>query len=160
MKVHFAFLFAAMNLAACAAGPSASDGASEAEYHRPPVNAFEEKFAAEPGVKPIRWGGWMKTLVEGSGASAGADDKVKVHYRGTLVDGTEFDSSYKRGQPATFPLANVISCWTNGVMAMRVGGKARLVCPSATAYGDAGSPPTIPGKATLVFEIELLDVVR
>jgi FKBP-type peptidyl-prolyl cis-trans isomerase len=83
---------------------------------------------------------------------------VKVHYRGTLTDGTEFDSSIKRGQPATFPLNGVIKCWTEGVQEMKVGGKSRLVCPSSAAYGDRGSPPAIPPGATLVFEVELLEI--
>jgi FKBP-type peptidyl-prolyl cis-trans isomerase FkpA len=81
-----------------------------------------------------------------------------VNYRGTLIDGTEFDSSYKRNQPAQFPLSGVIRCWTEGVQKMKVGGKARLVCPSEIAYGDNGRPPTIPGGATLIFEIELLEI--
>jgi FKBP-type peptidyl-prolyl cis-trans isomerase FkpA len=83
---------------------------------------------------------------------------VKVNYRGTLPDGTEFDSSYKRNEPASFPLNRVIPCWTEGVQMMKVGGKARLTCPSAIAYGDAGSPPAIPPGATLIFEIELLGI--
>ena len=83
---------------------------------------------------------------------------MKVHYKGTLIDGTEFDSSYKRGQPAEFPLNGVIPCWTEGVQKMKVGGKAKLVCPSDIAYGDRGAPPKIPPGATLVFEVELLDV--
>jgi FKBP-type peptidyl-prolyl cis-trans isomerase FkpA len=81
-----------------------------------------------------------------------------VHYKGTLIDGKEFDSSYKRNEPASFPLNGVIPCWTEGVQKMKVGGKARLVCPSSTAYGDRGSPPDIPGGATLIFEVELLEV--
>ena len=88
----------------------------------------------------------------------GASDSVKVNYRGTLIDGTEFDSSYKRHQPAQFQLSGVIRCWTEGVQKMKVGGKARLVCPSEIAYGDNGHPPTIPGGATLIFEIELLEI--
>jgi FKBP-type peptidyl-prolyl cis-trans isomerase FkpA len=82
---------------------------------------------------------------------------VKVHYRGTLIDGTEFDSSYKRNEPAEFPLSNVIPGWTEGVQLMKVGGKARLICPSDLAYGDQGRP-SIPGGATLIFEIELLEI--
>jgi FKBP-type peptidyl-prolyl cis-trans isomerase FkpA len=125
-----------------------------------PANAFEEAFAREPGVQPITWGGWIKTMTAGTGASPNADNIVKVNYRGTLTDGTEFDSSYKRNQPATFSLRNVIPCWTNGVPMMKVGEKAKFVCPAYAAYGNAGSPPLIPGGATLVFEIELLDIVR
>jgi FKBP-type peptidyl-prolyl cis-trans isomerase FkpA len=83
---------------------------------------------------------------------------VKVHYRGTLVDGTEFDSSYKRNEPAEFPLNQVIPCWTEGVQKMKVGGKSQLVCPASIAYGDRGSPPVIPAGATLIFEIELLGI--
>jgi FKBP-type peptidyl-prolyl cis-trans isomerase FkpA len=89
-----------------------------------------------------------------------ADDTVKVNYRGTLIDGTEFDSSYKRNEPASFPLKGVIPCWTNGVAQMKVGGKAKLVCPSDSAYGDQGHPPAIPGGATLVFEVELLEITK
>jgi FKBP-type peptidyl-prolyl cis-trans isomerase FkpA len=94
----------------------------------------------------------------GTGASPSASDSVKVNYRGTLIDGTEFDSSYKRNQPAQFPLSGVIRCWTEGVQKMKVGGKARLVCPSDIAYGDKGHPPVIPGGATLIFEIQLLEI--
>ena len=82
---------------------------------------------------------------------------MKVHYRGTLVNGTEFDSSYKRNEPAQFPLNGVIKCWTEGVQRMKVGGKSVLVCPSDLAYGEQGRP-SIPGGAALIFEIELLDI--
>ena len=84
---------------------------------------------------------------------------VKVHYRGTLPDGTEFDSSYSRNEPTTFPLDGVIKCWTQGVAMMKVGGKARLTCPADTAYGDRGAGNVIPPGATLIFEVELLEVV-
>jgi len=99
-----------------------------------------------------------KSVREGTGASPTATDSVRVHYRGTLMDGTEFDSSYKRGQPATFPLNRVIPCWTQGVQRMKVGGKAELVCPPGLAYGERGAGGTIPPNATLRFEIELLEV--
>ena len=93
----------------------------------------------------------------GTGAQAKATDTVKVHYKGTLIDGTEFDSSYSRNQPADFPLNGVIPCWTEGVGLMKVGGKAKLICPSTIAYGPQGAPPKIPGGAALTFEVELLD---
>ncbi len=120
---------------------------------------FLTKAAAEPGAKKTASGLIYKELRAGTGATPGAADNVKVNYRGTLVDGTEFDSSYKRGTPATFILSGVIKCWTEGVQLMKVGGKARLVCPSALAYGEQGAPG-IPGGSALVFEVELLDVTR
>ncbi|MFI5361536.1 MAG: FKBP-type peptidyl-prolyl cis-trans isomerase [Elusimicrobiota bacterium] len=123
--------------------------------------AYIDKFTREDGILPIPLGdGFIKTITEGKGAQPTADDTVKVNYRGTLIDGTEFDSSYKRNSPATFPLKNVIPCWTNGVAMMKVGGKSKLVCPADIAYGDQGRPPLIAGGATLVFEIELLDIVK
>jgi len=96
---------------------------------------------------------------EGNGAAPTADDKVKVQYRGTLVDGTEFDSSYKRGQAAEFQLNGVIKCWTEGLQMMKPGGKAKLVCPPEIAYGERGAGPILP-NATLVFEVELLEVQK
>jgi FKBP-type peptidyl-prolyl cis-trans isomerase FkpA len=99
------------------------------------------------------------TLV-GSGANPKASDAVKVHYRGTLANGTEFDSSYKRGQPATFPLSRVVPCWTEGMQKIKVGGKATLTCPPATAYGDRGAGGVVPPNATLTFEVELLAIER
>jgi FKBP-type peptidyl-prolyl cis-trans isomerase FkpA/FKBP-type peptidyl-prolyl cis-trans isomerase FklB len=99
-------------------------------------------------------------LKVGTGPSPAATDKVKVHYHGTLTDGTVFDSSVQRGEPITFPLDGVIGCWTEGVQKMKVGGKARLVCPSETAYGERGAPPRIKPGATLVFEVELLEIVK
>ena len=119
--------------------------------------AYAAKAAIEPGATQTPSGLVYRTLAEGTGASPQATDKVKVNYRGTLVDGTEFDSSYKRNQPAEFPLNGVIPCWTEGVQRMKVGGKSQLVCPSGIAYGDGGRP-SIPGGATLIFEIELLGI--
>lgn len=116
------------------------------------------KASAEPGAIKTESGLIYRDLQAGTGASPAASDTVKVNYRGTLIDGSEFDSSYKRNQPAQFPLANVIRCWTEGVQKMKAGGKARLVCPPEIAYGDNGRPPTIPGGATLVFEVELLEI--
>ena len=122
--------------------------------------AFLTKAAAQPGAKKTTSGAIVTTLKEGKGASPKASDTVKVHYQGTLIDGTVFDSSIQRGQPATFPLGNVIKCWTEGVQEIKVGGKSRLVCPAGIAYGDRGSPPTIKPGATLVFEVELLEIVK
>ena len=109
-----------------------------------------------PGAIRTASGLVYRELKAGAGASPKATDVVTVHYRGTLVDGVEFDSSYKRNEPAKFPLNQVIPCWTEGVQKMKVGGKSQLVCPSNIAYGDRGSPPDIPGGATLIFEVELL----
>lgn len=122
--------------------------------------AFMAKAAAEPGAKKTASGAIVTTLKEGKGPSPKASDTVKVQYQGTLMDGTVFDSSIQRGQPATFPLGNVIKCWTEGVQEIKVGGKARLVCPADIAYGDRGSPPAIKPGATLVFEVELLEIVK
>ena len=102
----------------------------------------------------------ITTLKEGTGASPKSTETVKVHYRGVLENGKEFDSSYGRGQPATFPLNRVIACWTEGVQTMKVGGKAKLLCPSNLAYGSRGVPGTIPPDATLIFEVELLEIVK
>jgi len=124
------------------------------------TKAYVERAAAEPGAVKTDSGMIYRELRAGSGQRPGASDVVKVNYRGMLVNGTEFDSSYKRNQPTEFPLNQVIPCWTQGVQRMRVGGKSQLVCPSDIAYGPEGHPPTIPGGATLVFEIELLDVTR
>ena len=122
-------------------------------------NAYCAKAATEPGAKKTASGLVYKELTPGTGASPVASDTVKVHYRGTLIDGTEFDSSYKRNEPATFPLGNVIKGWTEGVQLMKVGGKSILICPSDIAYGDQGRP-SIPGGAALIFEIELLEIVK
>jgi FKBP-type peptidyl-prolyl cis-trans isomerase FkpA len=100
----------------------------------------------------------INDLVVGQGAECPAGATVKVHYRGTLMNGTEFDSSYKRGQPVEFPLPRLIQGWQEGIPGMRVGGKRELVIPWQKAYGAHGSPPSIPPKADLKFEIELLAV--
>ncbi|HEX4461045.1 MAG TPA: FKBP-type peptidyl-prolyl cis-trans isomerase [Polyangia bacterium] len=121
---------------------------------------FADKAAQEAGAERLSSGAVYKMISPGTGASPKDTDTVKVNYRGTLTNGTEFDSSYKRNEPATFPLHNVIPCWTEGLQKMKVGEKARLVCPSNIAYGDQGRPPTIPGGSTLVFEVELVDIVK
>ena len=115
--------------------------------------------AAEKGAVVSETGLVFLSLRDGKGASPVATDTVKVHYRGTFTDGREFDSSYKRGEPTSFPLNRVIKCWTEGVQKIKVGGMAKLTCPSAIAYGEKGAGGgEIPGGATLVFEIELLAV--
>ena len=102
----------------------------------------------------------IKMTKEGTGASPEASDTVKVHYRGTLADGKEFDSSYKRGEPTSFPLNRVIPCWTEGIQLIKVGGKATLTCPPAVAYGSRGAGGVIPPNATLTFEVELLAIEK
>lgn len=99
-----------------------------------------------------------ESLHEGAGSSPKAGDTVKVHYRGIAADGKEIDSSYKRGEPADFPVNRVIPCWREGLQLMKEGGKAKLTCPPATTYGMRGSSALIPSNATLQFEIELLSV--
>jgi len=120
--------------------------------------AYLAKAAAEAGAFRTESGVVYTESAAGTGVSPTPADRVKVHYRGTLINGTEFDSSYARNEPAVFPLGGVIRCWTEGVQRMKVGGKARLVCPSDLAYGDRGNE-AIPGGAALVFEIELLEIV-
>ncbi len=115
--------------------------------------------AAEPGAVTTPTGLVYRSVKEGTGASPAATDTVKVHYRGTFPDGREFDSSYKRNQAASFPLNRVIKCWTEGLQRMKVGGKARLTCPAAIAYGDKGAGGgEIPPGAVLRFEVELLAI--
>jgi FKBP-type peptidyl-prolyl cis-trans isomerase FkpA len=121
---------------------------------------FLEKAAKEKGAVRSESGMVYTSLSEGKGESPKADDTVKVNYRGTLIDGKEFDSSYKRDKPLEFKLNNVIKCWTEGVQKMKPGGKAQLVCPSNLAYGDNGAGELILPGATLVFEVELLEVKK
>ena len=119
---------------------------------------FLAAAAAEPGALKLPSGLVFRMLKPGTGANPKATDKVQVHYHGTLQDGSVFDSSVERGQPASFQLNGVIPCWTEGVQRMKVGEKAKLTCPSEIAYGDRGHPPKIPGGAPLVFEVELLAI--
>jgi len=118
---------------------------------------FADNVAKEKGATKTESGIVIRTITPGSGASPTAADVVKVHYEGKLIDGTVFDSSIKRGEPAEFPLTGVVPCWTEALQKMKKGEKAQVVCPSAVAYGDRGAPPDIPPGATLSFEIELLD---
>jgi FKBP-type peptidyl-prolyl cis-trans isomerase FkpA len=113
--------------------------------------------AALPGAQRSATGVIVIPMTEGTGANPTADSTVRVHYHGTLRDGSVFDSSVDRGEPISFPLSGVIPCWTEGVQKIKVGGKAKLVCPSDTAYGDQGSG-SIPGGAALAFEVELLAI--
>jgi FKBP-type peptidyl-prolyl cis-trans isomerase FkpA len=119
---------------------------------------YLENAAKEAGAEKTASGLIYKQIKAGSGAKPKATDVVKVHYSGTFIDGKVFDSSVQRGQPVEFPLGQVIPCWTEGVSKMKVGGKAKLVCPSELAYGDQGRPPVIAGGATLIFEVELLEI--
>lgn len=123
--------------------------------------ALAAAWAQAPGAaqtETLSNGVKIQHTVVGTGPQPSFKDTVKVHYRGTLADGKEFDSSYKRNAPATFPLNRVIPCWTEGVQRMKVGGKATLTCPPASAYGERGVPGAIPPNATLSFEVELLGI--
>ena len=119
-----------------------------------------EKFLAEnktkEGVKTTASGLQYKVLTEGEGPSPNAGDTVTVNYRGTLIDGTEFDSSYKRGEPATFPLTGVIPGWTEALQLMKKGSKWELYIPPDLAYGERGAGNRIPPNSTLIFEVELI----
>ncbi len=114
--------------------------------------------AKEPGAVVTPSGLVYRSLKDGTGASPAATDVVSVNYRGTFVDGKEFDASAKHGGPASFPLNHVVPCWTEGVQKMKVGGKAKLTCPSSTAYGSRGAGGVIPPDTTLQFEVELISI--
>ena len=164
LLVVLSLVVLSLALISCSSTPPASAPEEKAAVNPAPAPSsggsanYLDKAAAEPGATRTASGLVYRELKPGTGASPKVTDVVKVHYRGTLVDGTEFDSSYKRNEPADFPLNRVIPCWTEGVQKMKVGGKSQLVCPSSIAYGDRGSPPVIPGGATLVFEVELLGI--
>jgi FKBP-type peptidyl-prolyl cis-trans isomerase len=131
--------------------------AAKADAEKTESAKFVDQMAAESGAQRMPSGIVIIPMTAGTGANPTADDTVRVHYHGTLRDGTVFDSSVDRGEPISFPLGGVIPCWTEGVQHIKVGGKAKLVCPSDTAYGDFGQGP-IPGGAALVFEVELLGI--
>ena len=160
MRMRPVLIVLSVALISCSSKPEAPSASSE----KPTVSstndqkAYLDKAASEPGAQKTASGLVYRVVTAGSGASPKATDTVKVHYRGTLTSGKEFDSSYARNEPAEFPLNRVIPCWTEGVQLMKVGGKSRLVCPSSIAYGESGAPPDIPGGATLIFEIELLGI--
>lgn len=131
--------------------------ALDAAPEREASAAFAAEIAAEPGAERLPSGVVISPITEGDGENPVATSTVTVHYHGTLRDGTVFDSSVDRDEPATFPLTGVIPCWTEGVQRIKVGGKAKLLCPADTAYGDAGVPG-IPGGSALLFEVELLAI--
>ena len=134
--------------------------AAAAAVEKKAGQAYLDKAAGVKGVTKTPSGIVITTLKPGTGAAPAATDKVRVHYHGTLTDGKVFDSSVQRNEPAEFALNAVIPCWTEAVQTMKVGGKSRLVCPADLAYGDRGAPPDIKPGATLVFEVELLDIVK
>src|SRR6267142_6193492 len=121
--------------------------------------AFLTKVAAESGAKKTESGAILKTIKEGNGVIPKMTDMVKVQYQGTLIDGTVFDSSAKQGEPAMLRVNEMSKCWVEGMQQIKVGGKSKLVCPSTLAYRDKGLPPLIKPGATLVFEIELLEII-
>jgi FKBP-type peptidyl-prolyl cis-trans isomerase FkpA/FKBP-type peptidyl-prolyl cis-trans isomerase FklB len=131
-----------------------------AEVDRQAGSDFLAKAAGEKGAVKAPPGFVILEITPGTGPTPKPTDKVKVHYKGTLIDGTVFDSSIERGEPVVFPLSGVIPCWTQGLQMMKVGGKSRLVCPSELAYGDRGAPPRIKPGATLVFEVELIGIEK
>ena len=150
-------LQSAVNDLARARAPKAAEKASSRE--KAAGAPYLAKMAKTPNARKTASGAIVIAEKEGTGASPAATDKVKVNYTGTLVNGTVFDSSAGRG-PAEFPLNQVVKCWTEALQLMKVGGKAKVVCPPEIAYGDKGSPPVIPGNAVLTFEVELLDIVK
>jgi len=137
----------------------AAKQAKEAAENLAAGTAFLEANKAKEGVKVLPSGLQYKVVTEGTGNTPTADDKVKTHYRGTLIDGTEFDSSYKRNKPAEFPVKGVIKGWTEALQLMKVGDKWELYIPANLAYGQRGRP-NIPANSTLIFEIELLEVTK
>lgn len=114
--------------------------------------------AAEPMTDKLPSGVLVQHVKAGNGPMPKASDAVKVHYRGSLENGKEFDSSYARGEPISFPLGRVITCWTQGVQKLKVGGKAKLTCPGDTAYGSRGIPGVIPPNSTILFDVELIAI--
>jgi FKBP-type peptidyl-prolyl cis-trans isomerase len=134
--------------------------AQVADVERKASEEFLKQAGAEKGATTTKSGMIYTELSPGTGASPNSDSSVKVNYKGTLRDGTVFDSSYDRKSPVTFGLKQVIPCWTEGLQKMKVGGKSKLVCPASIAYGDRGAPPLIKPGAALTFEVELLEIVE
>jgi len=123
-------------------------------------NAFLEQNKAKEGVKVLPSGLQYKVITEGTGATPVATDRVRAHYRGTFIDGTEFDSSYKRNEPTEFAVGGVIKGWTEALLLMKQGAKWQLFVPANLAYGERGMPPRIPPNSTLIFEVELVEIVK
>lgn len=139
----------------------ASDRAAVVAKQQSAASAeYLKQFEGDDSVVKTDSGAFVKMITEGSGNAPTPQNTVKVHYEGKLLDGTVFDSSYVRGAPATFGLGQVISCWTEGLQEIKTGGKAELICPADTAYGDRGAPPKIGPGATLVFQVELVEIVK
>ena len=136
-----------------------AEAAAVAAKNEKLAQEYLEKNGKQEGVVTLESGLQYKVIKTGAGASPAAESKVEVHYSGTLLDGTEFDSSYKRGEPASFPVNGVIPGWTEALQLMQEGDKWQLVIPSELAYAERGAPPMIPPNATLVFEVELLKVL-
>jgi len=134
-------------------------GAAEAAKNEKLSQEYLVKNGKQDGVVTLESGLQYKVIQAGEGASPKVDSKVQVHYSGTLLDGTEFDSSYKRGEPASFPVNGVIPGWTEALQLMKEGDKWQLVIPSQLAYAERGAPPMIPPNATLIFDVELLKVL-
>jgi len=122
--------------------------------------AYLAKMSKEKGARKTPAGAIVIVEKEGTGPMPTASDKVKVNYKGTLTSGRVFDASEQHGGPAEFPLGNVIKCWTDAFQTLKVGTKAKIVCPADIAYGASGAPPLIPGNAVLTFEVELLEIVK
>ncbi|MFK5926708.1 MAG: FKBP-type peptidyl-prolyl cis-trans isomerase [Desulfuromusa sp.] len=136
-----------------------ADMAAEAAKNEKMSQEYLEKNAKLDGVVTLPSGLQYKIIKAGEGASPKAESKVQVHYSGTLLDGTEFDSSYKRGEPASFPVNGVIAGWTEALQLMKEGAKWQLVIPAELAYAERGAPPMIPPNATLIFDVELLKIL-
>jgi len=151
-------VFLAVVLVGCSSSSTSTSSSAESGASSGDAKAYLDKAAAQPGAVRTASGLVYRELRAGSGESPKASDTVTVNYRGTLVDGTEFDSSYKRGQPATFPVSGVIKGWTEAVQLMPVGSKWQLFLPADLAYGNRGAGPDIGPNATLIFEVELLSI--
>ena len=155
-EVQAAFMQAQKKLQAAAQAKMAEAGAE----NKAEGQAWLAENATKEGVQTTASGLQYKVITEGTGASPTQADSVTTNYRGTLIDGTQFDSSYDRGEPATFPVTGVIAGWTEALQLMKVGGKWELYIPYDLAYGEQGRPPVIPPASTLIFEIELLEIAE